>query len=426
MAPVRIASAITGALLTMGIAMGLGAQPDITNTLWATRDESRPGASGEIRVLGATPYDSFGWSFGVCNDPTVAQVVEVHQGATTATVNGGDPPDFEHLELYADGWTSGVVISFLGLHVLPASRCHEFYVVDYAAVGPAGTSTPLTFCTTLGTPPTAVVYVYGGASIVPATHAGEIAIVDAPYEFIAPREQRVYAGTGSTTFAASIGARQYDAPFIGTSGASFSLAYDTGRLVALSFSPAGPVAKLTGGPDYFAITEFPEGLAGSVVYDMLGVESIALQRVSDLITVQFETTLDDLFGDYFELRWADGIGVPFVVNQVDAGSTSNGPVFRHGFVRIVHGSGVAYLRGDCDRNGGIAIGDAIESLQHLFSGLAVFCLDACDADGDGALNIADPLYSLNFGFLGGPPPPAPFPSCAVGATMLGCDSYPCP
>ena len=53
-----------------------------------------------------------------------------------------------------------------------------------------------------------------------------------------------------------------------------------------------------------------------------------------------------------------------------------------------------------------------------------------DSDGDGIFSaLVDGLHLLTFGFLGGPPPPAPYPSCGSDpelATSLGCDVSTCP
>ena len=40
-------------------------------------------------------------------------------------------------------------------------------------------------------------------------------------------------------------------------------------------------------------------------------------------------------------------------------------------------------------------------------------MKAVDANGDGAVNISDATFSLNFLFSGGPTPPAPFPDCGT-------------
>ena len=40
------------------------------------------------------------------------------------------------------------------------------------------------------------------------------------------------------------------------------------------------------------------------------------------------------------------------------------------------------------------------------------CLEACNANG-GILDISDPIYLLNYLFLGGDPPTGNFPACDV-------------
>ena len=56
----------------------------------------------------------------------------------------------------------------------------------------------------------------------------------------------------------------------------------------------------------------------------------------------------------------------------------------------------------------------------------------CDADGDGFVggSVNDAVYYLNWAFVGGPPPEAPFSDCGVGTEadeLLGCETPPeCP
>jgi L-ascorbate metabolism protein UlaG (beta-lactamase superfamily) len=56
------------------------------------------------------------------------------------------------------------------------------------------------------------------------------------------------------------------------------------------------------------------------------------------------------------------------------------------------------------------------------------CADAADVDDDGASNITDPIYLLNFLFTGGPDPAAPGGACGPDPTPddLGCAAFaPC-
>lgn len=69
------------------------------------------------------------------------------------------------------------------------------------------------------------------------------------------------------------------------------------------------------------------------------------------------------------------------------------------------------LRGDLDFNGQLEITDAVVILEGLFLGRPVDCLAAGNVNGDAIINIADPISLLNYLFLGGPPPAAPFPQC---------------
>ncbi len=89
-----------------------------------------------------------------------------------------------------------------------------------------------------------------------------------------------------------------------------------------------------------------------------------------------------------------------------------------------------FIRGDCDQDLTVSIGDAVFELNMLF-GLSVqsSCMSACDANGDGSFNIADPLFTLTFLFALGPPPPAPFPNCGCDGNcpaLIDCASGACP
>jgi hypothetical protein len=69
-----------------------------------------------------------------------------------------------------------------------------------------------------------------------------------------------------------------------------------------------------------------------------------------------------------------------------------------------------FRRGDTDGDGRVQITDPIRTLNALFTGgEAIGCEDAADANDDGTVNIADPVFTLNWLFLGGPPPPSPGP-----------------
>lgn len=64
-----------------------------------------------------------------------------------------------------------------------------------------------------------------------------------------------------------------------------------------------------------------------------------------------------------------------------------------------------YIRGDANGDGVINIGDPIYELFYLFSGGAEpYCLQAGDVNGDSNIDLTDPIYILNFLFKNGPSP----------------------
>ena len=64
-------------------------------------------------------------------------------------------------------------------------------------------------------------------------------------------------------------------------------------------------------------------------------------------------------------------------------------------------------------------------LTYLFvGGEAPHCLASANVNGEGDVNIADPVYLLQFLFSGGAGPPEPFPACGPSSldddVALGC------
>ncbi len=85
-----------------------------------------------------------------------------------------------------------------------------------------------------------------------------------------------------------------------------------------------------------------------------------------------------------------------------------------------------FRRGDVDGDGAVEITDPIAILARLFlGGEAPGCPDAADANDDGELNLTDPIAILSRLFLGGEalPPPGPL-DCGVDPTADGLS--PCP
>ncbi len=85
----------------------------------------------------------------------------------------------------------------------------------------------------------------------------------------------------------------------------------------------------------------------------------------------------------------------------------------------------AFIRGDVNGDGALDISDPISTLGVLFlGGSAIDCPDSADSNDDGKVDISDPVTSLGCLFLGGACPSAPYPSCGRDPTSDGleCDS----
>ena len=85
-----------------------------------------------------------------------------------------------------------------------------------------------------------------------------------------------------------------------------------------------------------------------------------------------------------------------------------------------------FKRGDADGNGSLEVTDPILVLNYQFvGGPAPECFDAADIDdlGPDALDLTDAIYSLNYQFVGGyAPPPSPGPTeCGPDPTA---DNFP--
>ncbi len=86
-----------------------------------------------------------------------------------------------------------------------------------------------------------------------------------------------------------------------------------------------------------------------------------------------------------------------------------------------------FQRGDCNSDDKVDLADSATMLANQFNGLPILCPDACDANDDGYLNMADSVYLLNWLFKFGdvPTAPGPFndgPDATTDDTLPVCDS----
>ena len=90
------------------------------------------------------------------------------------------------------------------------------------------------------------------------------------------------------------------------------------------------------------------------------------------------------------------------------------------------GGQAAFRRGDANTNGAVDMTDAIYTLDFLFTGKEEpACMDALDANDDAVVDLSDATRMLGFLFLGKAAPPAPFESCGRSTRKngSGCGRY---
>ena len=84
-----------------------------------------------------------------------------------------------------------------------------------------------------------------------------------------------------------------------------------------------------------------------------------------------------------------------------------------------------FRRGDCNGDGAVDVSDPTNMLNFAFLGAdAPACLEACDFNANGALDITTAVFAFNALFQGGPPIRAPR-DCGFAAPLLGCEETTC-
>ena len=87
---------------------------------------------------------------------------------------------------------------------------------------------------------------------------------------------------------------------------------------------------------------------------------------------------------------------------------------------------VQFLRGDANADGSFDVSDVVTSLDFIFQGESVYCVQALDSNDDESVNIADAVFSLAALFAGGAEPAPPGTVCGLDETTgtLGCEVFP--
>lgn len=189
-----------------------------------------------------------------------------------------------------------------------------------------------------------------------------------------------------------------------------------------------------GAPSFFSCTLFPgasqpcpdcTGVTSGVVIDFMS--QVAIAATNRFEALKLTLGIDGEEGDPAHLEFTNELGVPPVATVIVVGGDSLVPARLTG-AQIVKTSfeGVLFVRGDANADGQIDIADPIFLFQYLFAGeRGPVCDDAADAAEDGQINIADSIHILGHLFMDRPLPD-PLSECGPDPVEeeLGCESFP--
>jgi hypothetical protein len=210
------------------------------------------------------------------------------------------------------------------------------------------------------------------------------------------------------------------------SAVQVALAYTAGDLNATAVTAAGAAS----GAEFFdvqaglATGEIVVGLVMDFSAPIGDTGSIAAGTDQDIMDISFDVSATAVTPSTVDLVFTDGIGSPATDSLIifDGGAIES-PNLVNGAVNLVNFN--SFLRGDCNGDSQVDIGDGIFALNFQFQGgTAPTCDDACDPNDDALIDSTDAIYIFNYTLLAGPAPAAPFPAAGLDPTQgdgLGCD-----
>ncbi len=385
-----------------------------------------------------------GWSMGICHDTANLELLAVIDGPTTMIVNGGGPPDFNEVNIFPEGVTVGVVISFVGAAELEAGTGYGLLDIDYRLTGvpsPGGfpIDAEVNFCTTLGSPPVDVVIVGGGQSFVPDQTNAIIQIVPPP-DFCLDLSCEGGVSDSILTWSECT---PFDYVLVHRDGELIAM-LDSGTVeyVDAGLDPGSYTYALLGVvfPDVNSTPEVVSALcqveiipvtAEGVTPTMghyLGGAELTVTGTGFLAATDTQVTIDDfplleqVVVDDTTItgilpQASNGIGLFDVRVTNSLGEATLTEAFTYGFIRGV-------VNGDTR----LDIGDAMFLCYWLFNfGPGPDCLEAAEVNGDNLIDLADPIYVVMYLFRNGPLPMAPFPEAGLDPDAVdGFGCFPCP
>ena len=425
---------------SIGAANGLGLNNGTMTLLPPPPDSMRlesiefeSDVSGSARVLLSNSSGAVqGYVLAVAHDSALISLQGITLGAETLAAGA----ELVVPELYSNGGTLGVVLDFespfegqtiaTGVDNHIASFTYSSNQVIESPDPPITTAIELVNGQ-LGSPALDNVIVVAGLSISPALEDGTVTLLD----IVIPVNdtafyigQRDFPETGTNGGLGFPGQEIefcffYSDPNDNIQGLQMAVCYDDLLLIDGTFTIEGSIADELGAEfvNYQIDNDDNDGdgreLVAGILMDALPpFENQQLPSTSEplmIACVQAEVDAGATCGDSFSIDFCDGIngnGMVPINNLVVIEYQSVQSFERYGATYEIIPV-PAFQRGDCNTDTKVDLADAATVIASQFQGYGVGCLDACDANDDSVINLADSVYLLNFLFKFGPPTPAP-------------------
>ena len=212
-------------------------------------------------------------------------------------------------------------------------------------------------------------------------------------------------------------------------GLSFSILNPDQALIPVGIFLGDALAQMNGGngPDFFsAQVHFGPAVVGftcGVVFDFTTTVALG-QGAHHLLNLEWLISSSTTPGTTTSVEFCDCIGSPPIPSSlVSSPAVEIVPVLEGSTVII--SDEIAFIRGDSNGDGSVNLADPITTLAFLFLNGPGVCLDAMDVDGNGVVSLGDAITSMYYVNGVGPIPAAPFPGCG-SAEELGCEISSCP
>lgn len=402
---------------------------------------------GVARVLMSNSSgDVQGYVTAVAHDATALTLTGVNISGTVAEAAGAE---FVVPMMFADGGTMGVVLDFdppydgqvIGLgddqHIANyAYSCNNEILLPDPSVDSALTFSDGTF----GSPLLYNVIVVGGVSLSPSLTDGTftceaieppppedtIMSIDADPPCVVP------GGSGTLSFS-------YQDEDDNIQGFTIAACYDCDlNLVQGSFDIAGSIVEAVGAEfvSHQVDNDCSDGETGELIIGILcdaappfDGQTLPTTAVPLLVgSIDYTVDAGAACDSHLAVDFCNGI------NGNGNVALNNNVVINWSSVQnyTMNGTSVCvspeeiFQRGDCNSDDKTDLADAAATLASQFLGYSISCADACDANDDGLVNMADSVFTLSWLFMFGPEQPAPGPyndgPDPTSDTLPDCDS----